>query len=218
MKPRNIPTLDGWRAIAILLVMVSHSMRSDDPHWLWCGFFGVDIFFGISGFLITLLLLCEHESNGAISLRGFYIRRAFRILPPLFILLIVVGIAGLYRSRLEIAADLLFFRNYLLPEYGNGATSHLWSLSVEEHFYLIWPGLLALFGVRRMKNMVGHFACGIALWRTLARAFDWTMMPGVGENVRTDFRLDSLLWGCAMAFLVHDRKSKDKLTSTLNPF
>ena len=108
-RTNYIPTLDGWRAIAILLVIVSHSMRSDDPDWLWCGFFGVDIFFGISGFLITLLLLCEHESNGAISLRGFYIRRAFRILPPLFILLIVVGVAGLYRSRLEIAADLLLY-------------------------------------------------------------------------------------------------------------
>jgi peptidoglycan/LPS O-acetylase OafA/YrhL len=216
MKPHNIPTLDGWRAVAIIMVIVCHLMPSTNSDWMWCGATGVDIFFGLSGFLITRLLLQEHDRTGQISLRGFYHRRVFRILPPMFAFLIVIALSGLFRSKLEVASTLLFFRNYL-PDDGTTFTRQLWSLSVEEHFYLIWPGLLILLGIPRTKNLVGYFAFGIALWRLVAPTMLWANVTGISPSLRTDFRLDSLLWGCVVAFILQDKASKSKLTSTLRP-
>ncbi len=145
----RIPCLDGFRCLAILLVIVCHSLPDCNPPWL--GKLGVDIFFGLSGFLITALLLNERAQTGRIDLAAFYKRRAFRILPPALVFLAAVGIGGLFKTRLELAATLLFFRNYLPIQHGSYATGHLWSLAVEEHFYMLWPGLLVL-GLSFIKN------------------------------------------------------------------
>jgi peptidoglycan/LPS O-acetylase OafA/YrhL len=173
-EPIRIPSLDGWRCVAISLVILHHATWSvytdESEYWRSLtrfGACGVDIFFGLSGFLITTLLLQEHRQTGSISLRSFYIRRAFRILPPYFALLAAISIAGLWRSGQELAGCLLMFRNYVPDELVGRATQHLWSLAVEEHFYLIWPGLLVLFGPGRGKALAGWFAAAIGGWKII---------------------------------------------------
>src|SRR5882757_2891768 len=131
----RIPSLDGLRALSIFLVLVLHSIQrleiTTTVSFLWVGIFngstGVFIFFVISGYLITSLLLREHEKRGSISLRGFYFRRAMRILPPLYVyvgVLLLLGWAGrLPIFKLDIISALFFFHDYAL--------SLMWPL---EHF------------------------------------------------------------------------------------
>ena len=102
---KRIPTLDGWRAVAITAVVIHHLARwfyqqesAYDLSVTRFGAFGVDVFFGLSGLLITKLLLDEFGRTGAFDLRGFYIRRAFRILPPYLMFLAVITAAGMWRS------------------------------------------------------------------------------------------------------------------------
>jgi peptidoglycan/LPS O-acetylase OafA/YrhL len=140
-----IPTLDGWRAVAILLVIFDHGLSNTfRPYdWTRIGAHGVEIFFVLSGYLITGKLL----EDG--SLRKFYTRRAFRILPVFLAYLVVTCILGFGLHRIpllwgEIVSSLLFIRNYvsysLSGSTGVGMfTAHLWSLSIEEQFYLLWP-------------------------------------------------------------------------------
>src|SRR5580704_3843554 len=155
-KSRHIPTLDGWRALAILLVIAHHAgtaFYGEKEYYASSptrfGIWGVPVFFGLSGILITKLLLEEFDRTGAISLKNFYIRRAFRILPPASLYVLCVAALGLVVSRTEFVGSLLFFRNYLPDSIAGLYTAHFWSLAVEEHFYLIWPGLLVWLGVRR---------------------------------------------------------------------
>jgi peptidoglycan/LPS O-acetylase OafA/YrhL len=152
-----LPTLDGWRAVAILAVIFHHEyLHSIGPvstGWLYqYGGSGVDLFFAISGLLICWRLLEEEHAFGRISLRNFYLRRAFRILPPALAYLGVIGVlilAGVLHIGLrEWLSCIFFFRNYtsLLGHMGPDLwfTGHFWSLAVEEHFYLILPALLVL--------------------------------------------------------------------------
>jgi len=215
------PTLDGWRAIAILLVMFAHaggalfcpSGRFANSTWYAIslhGTFGVDLFFGISGLLICGRLLDENERTGGISLGSFYIRRVFRIIPPAFAYLVVVGvlaIAGvIVVSPREWLSSLFFSRNYIVipPETG-WYTGHFWSLSVEEHFYLIWPAALLALGTSRARRFTPWFAIAVALWRVVDYVyFHGQIWPGVLSNLiyeRTDTRLDGLLWGCWIALI-----------------
>jgi peptidoglycan/LPS O-acetylase OafA/YrhL len=206
--PIHIPTLDGWRAIAISMVMLHHAVRGMYPRdadywnqsWTLFGAFGVDVFFGLSGLLITKLLLDEARQSGTINLRAFYIRRGFRILPPCLVLLLAVALAGLIQSRLELASCLFFFRNYIPAGAGSIYTAHLWSLAVEEHFYLIWPGLLLLCGVKRGRPIAMWLAIGIGLWRVASSQAHY--LPDIVAHFRSDLRMDALLWGCAAAFLL----------------
>ena len=162
-----LPGLDGMRALAVLAVMVYHA----NPSWLPGGFLGVEVFFVISGYLITLLLIGEHERSGTVSLRGFYTRRARRLLPALFTLLVAVTIYtalfnrdALGQLRGDVLAALAYVSNWYQIWVGQGYTAggdfsplrHLWSLAVEEQFYLVWPlvmiGLIRL-GRRRLPEM-----------------------------------------------------------------
>jgi len=223
MRKNNIPTLDGWRAIAIGLVILCHAPQclypTDPEFWansptLW-GAFGVDVFFGLSGLLITRLLLQEWRDEGEVSLRGFYIRRAFRILPPFLLYMTAVLLAGMTKSRLEVVSSFLFFRNYIPITAGDRWTQHFWSLSVEEHFYLLWPALLVFAGRKRSWNLAVWFAIGVGLWRIADRSAG--NLPGLLPYFRTDIRLDSLLWGCAVAVLLDDPVTRQKLARALNP-
>ncbi len=162
-----LPGLDGMRAIAVVAVMLYHANNS----WLPGGFLGVEVFFVISGYLITLLLIGEHERTGTVNLKQFYLRRARRLLPALFVLLIGLMIyTTLFRSdalgqlRGDVLAGLGYVMNWYQIWVGQGYTAsgdfaplrHLWSLAVEEQFYLIWPlimvGLLRL-GRRRLPEI-----------------------------------------------------------------
>jgi peptidoglycan/LPS O-acetylase OafA/YrhL len=218
----RIPVLDGWRAIAISLVVISHSiawgthLTQGQLHevFVTLGHQGVNIFFALSGFLITSRLILEHQCSGRISLKGFYIRRVWRILPPYWTYLLFLGclifLGYLRPTRNDMLSCLLFWRNYL--PYTNLTpdsyfTGHFWSLAVEEHFYVIWPTLLVVVGVKRGGLASGVFATGVALYRGINNHGRILLVAlPVGENVRTDFRLDSLLWGCCLAFLVANRE------------
>ena len=156
-----LPGLDGMRALAVVAVMVYHA----DAAWLSGGFLGVEVFFVISGYLITLLLLGERERTGHIDLRQFWIRRFRRLLPALIVMLalLAVYITAFYsiargRTRGDFVAGFPFYASnwyqiWVGQGYGAGEAfaplRHLWSLAVEEQFYLLWPLVMILLLRRR---------------------------------------------------------------------
>jgi peptidoglycan/LPS O-acetylase OafA/YrhL len=163
----RIPSLDGWRGIAILLVLFDHVQRMLLGHflvaWTETGQYGVTVFFVLSGFLITATLLGQ-----PINLRCFYTRRLFRLMPVAWTYLVFVGIFGLlsgvnWFSWCEILSCILFFRNYVIINGHGLASGHFWSLSIEEQFYLVWPTFLLLAGRRRALwgAVCGILACTI---------------------------------------------------------
>ena len=229
--PRGyLPTLDGWRAIAILAVMGTHAtdaLLTPGTGWYHVTRFGakgVDLFFGISGLLICSRLLEEFESRGGISLKGFYIRRFFRILPPywafLAALVLLCLVDSIPVSEPEVASSVLFVRNYLAVGAGQGwYTGHLWSLAVEEHFYLLWPFLLVLWTPARARWRVAALALAIAVWRVVEFRLQLVhgLIPGVDFYGRTDTRLDALLWGCWMALALRDTAWRSRFERLLAP-
>ncbi|MGK0477783.1 MAG: peptidoglycan/LPS O-acetylase OafA/YrhL [Ilumatobacter sp.] len=162
-----LPGLDGMRAIAVVAVMIYHANNS----WLPGGFLGVEMFFVISGYLITLLLIAERERTYRISLVDFWLRRARRLLPALFLLmgLLTLWTALFERDALgqlrgDVFAAFFYVSNWYQVWVGLGYTAtgdfaplrHLWSLAVEEQFYLVWPLVMVAFlgrtGTRRVAN------------------------------------------------------------------
>jgi len=213
--PSHLPTLDGWRAVAILAVLGCHA------HWPTVelnrlapyGAMGVSVFFALSGFLITRRLMEEWRAAGRIDGESFYARRAFRILPPMLVYLAVVSLLGLGLHWIpmdlgQLAASLFFYRNYLTaPVTQAWYTGHFWSLAVEEHFYLIWPVLLWMAGLRRARWLAPALALAVAVWRVADSRYDWIgrLDPALrGSVARTDYRLDILLYGCAVALIWDD--------------
>jgi peptidoglycan/LPS O-acetylase OafA/YrhL len=218
LKGSRIHTLDGWRGIAILLVIANHSaLYSPFDRQLWArlGTLGVDIFFVVSGYIITLRFLEEREKTSTIDLGSFYLRRVFRILPlvcaylsTLVILSRFINLVDFHPS--EILGSLFFFRNYQLAASPDGLyTTHFWSLSIEEHFYLMWPAILLWLGNRRALWFAAIGAAVSAIWRAynLAHPIAWIgrLLPNPDRfamQTRTDVRLDGLLLGCAVAILL----------------
>jgi peptidoglycan/LPS O-acetylase OafA/YrhL len=163
VKQSYIPSLDGFRAISILLVIVGHfCMRTTNPILRLVstlGSYGVFIFFVISGFLITTLLLKEQVNTGSISLKGFYIRRALRILPVAYLFVFVVFLLNLiFKMRLPVGAFLrpLFFTENFSSHSDFTPMGHFWSLSVEEQFYLIFPFIIS-------KNLKAYVRVAVIL-------------------------------------------------------
>jgi peptidoglycan/LPS O-acetylase OafA/YrhL len=151
---KRIPSLDGIRAISIALVLISHYSR--DLGWreppVDLGMLGVRVFFVISGYLITGLLISEIEKYGDISLSRFYFRRTFRIFPAFyFYVACVLGLAALGWTNLSLrqAAIALTYTSNYFPTQLPFTLQHTWSLATEEQFYLIWPAVLSLCGLRR---------------------------------------------------------------------
>jgi len=157
-KVPYLPGLDGMRALAVIAVMIYHANSS----WLKGGFIGVEVFFVISGYLITLLLIAEHEKSGAIDMKNFWIRRFRRLLPALFAMLTLLAIwtaiferDALGKLRGDILGGLAYISNWYQIFIGAGYSAsndfaplrHLWSLAVEEQFYLVWP--LVMFALLR---------------------------------------------------------------------
>ena len=174
-----LPGLDGLRALAVLAVIIYHANST----WLPGGYLGVEVFFVISGYLITLLLVAEEERTGAISLREFWIRRARRLLPALFTMLVLLIMWTSIRERDslgalrgDVVAGALYGSNWFQVWVGAGYTAandfaplrHLWSLAVEEQFYLLWPVIMLVIlrlGRDRLPRVAMWFfgvAAGIA--------------------------------------------------------
>ena len=166
----HLPGLDGLRAVAVVAVMVYHANR----RWLHGGFLGVEVFFVISGYLITLLLIAEHERSGRVDLRQFWLRRFRRLLPALFVMLalLVVYLAIGFRkaqgrTRGDIIGGVAYVSNWYQIWVGAGYTAteafaplrHLWSLAVEEQFYVMWP----LIMVAILSHGRAHLP-RVALW------------------------------------------------------
>jgi len=203
---RPIPSLDGIRAASFAIVFLSHLTIHTIP-----GDFGVTVFFFLSGFLITTLLRVEYERTGRVNLPAFWLRRALRILPPFYLVwaALVIAAPRLYSPEVldwpSIRAQLLFYANYW-GIYGVNrempGTGVVWSLAVEEHFYLLFPWLF--LGLRMLKlpparqALVLFSLCGLVLlWRcVLITAF---AVQGDRIYSATDTRFDSLLFGCALA-------------------
>lgn len=145
LQQSYLPSLDGLRAVSIIIVLVYHvllKLKIETFH----GAFGVDVFFVISGFIITTLLLKEKVNKNNISLRKFYIRRFLKILPIAYLYLAVVSLLNTHYHNLaanEILAAALFLKNtHLLNNFVNTPPGHFWSLSVEEQFYIVFPFIL----------------------------------------------------------------------------
>jgi peptidoglycan/LPS O-acetylase OafA/YrhL len=158
--------------------------------------------------LITTLLLRE-AAKGEINLRGFYVRRAFRILPPLFVFLATGVVLDSIRPGVELLSSVFLFRNYIPSSLAGHATGHLWSLSIEEHFYLIWPALLTFAAIRKNSRSVAYLAIAAGLWRIadMENGFTASLFADLPQHFRTDRRLDALLWGGFAAFLLNDAKT-----------
>jgi peptidoglycan/LPS O-acetylase OafA/YrhL len=227
----KIPSLDGLRAVAIAFVFVSHmqlvymaGLNVATPVPLATiagqrigfgqGSFGVTVFFFLSGYLITTLLRVEFERSGRISLRDFYLRRVLRIFPPLYLALLF-GVAvtsfgivqGWHLSPQGVLSQALYLTNYYeigaYPQYAATAGSWvLWSLAIEEHFYLVFPlVLLALLRWRRSNRQIA-----IILLAVCALVLAWRLVLAVHFNVivhrtymATDTRIDAILFGCVLA-------------------
>lgn len=188
-----LPGMDGMRALAVIAVMIYHA-NSD---WLPGGYLGVEVFFVISGYLITLLIVAEHERSDRIDLKAFWIRRARRLLPALFtmLLLVIVYTAifvpdALGQLRGDVVAALTYVTNWYQIWQGQGYTAagdfaplrHLWSLAVEEQFYLLWPLVMVALlsaGSRHVARSA-VWLIGIALGITVVMAVVY--QPGrIGE-------------------------------------
>jgi peptidoglycan/LPS O-acetylase OafA/YrhL len=220
-KTGRIGALDGWRGLAILLVLVDHAgemMRKGRLHTATrTGATGVGIFFALSGFLITTILLAEQNKFGHIDLLRFYLRRVFRLLPSVLVFLgalfILRELHILPMPGVQLLAPLLLFRNYISGDWGVGwYTSHFWSLTVEEHFYLIWP--LLLLATRANVKVLTAIALGIAAWREVS--LHYRLFPGLWAPGRTDIRIDSILWGCILAIVLAHPQMREKLTKVFS--
>jgi peptidoglycan/LPS O-acetylase OafA/YrhL len=209
--------LDGLRAIAVVAVVVYHFQ----PTVLPGGFFGVDLFFVISGFLITGLLVGEHDRSGGIALRSFWWRRARRLLPAVLVLIVVVvGASALVAPdalvplRSDVPAALLYMTNWWFifhkVSYFEAAGRpplllHLWSLAIEEQFYVVWPIVLGLV-LPRVRSL-RRVAVGTAVLALVSAALMAVMFqPGGPDPSRVYFGSDthaqSLLVGCTLALIV----------------
>ena len=196
---RRIPSLDGARAIAVTLVFTWHLLVHANIPLIWrvdYGNLGVRLFFIISGFLITSLLLVERERTGTINIPGFYLRRALRIFPAYFVFLLVMAAllptGWLVLHKDDFLPSAAFFSDYKTPQYALG---HTWSLSVEEQFYLLWPGAIVLLGLRR-----AFYACValLVIAPTFRLLVDLSVWP---EPAMRGFECvsDALACGCILA-------------------
>lgn len=198
---RRFPGLDGLRAIAALMVVFFHNQGPD----LLQGWIGVQIFFVLSGYLITTLLLREHARTGRVNLGNFYLRRAFRILPVYLLVLGVLAIGLLAVGKFTSNPLGRQFPLYLLflNEFGTGGPyGQSWTLGIEQKFYLLWPALAfttILLGRRAVAGRRAALTVGLL---TLALAAVPFTLGGNPRGWPVDYV--SILLGCALALLMHD--------------
>jgi peptidoglycan/LPS O-acetylase OafA/YrhL len=206
-----IPSLDGFRAVSVLIVVFAHSgLEKVVP-----GGLGVTIFFFLSGYLISTLMLDESQSSRGINISKFYVRRVFRLMPPLLVTLTLAygsTFAGLLPGGISLqglAAQLFYFANYyaLFFDPGNSipaGTGILWSLAVEEHFYIFYPLFMALMLGRAARLQSIAILLGLACLAVLAWRIHLVNLPSFMPQrtyLASDTRIDSIIYGCILAIV-----------------
>lgn len=197
----RVRALDGLRGVAVLLVFAAH-VRFPGLHF--AGGTGVTMFFALSGYLITTLLLAEFRSAGKISLRAFYVRRALRLLPAITVFSSTCLACG-WATLSDVAWVLAYVGNWARAAgHGLGALHHTWSLSVEEQFYFIWPALVVLAGrTARPIAWLGAIALTGAVCSSLARALLWDGSNSIPRlHFGSDTNANGLLVGCTIALAI----------------
>ncbi len=213
LESPHLPALDGLRAVAVGLVICFHAGFRFIP-----GPLGVQVFFVLSGFLITWLLLKEHRRTGTVSLRAFYTRRALRIFPAYYVFLGVSalltwviplwtpwpGVRGMF------IAGLFYAVNYYtaITNPNPSPITHAWSLGVEEQFYLLWPPIARRVGLDRPRLAWGLVAlmAAVAAWRAILASVGH--LPG-WEYTAFDTRCDALAAGCLLAILLQRARARE---------
>lgn len=210
----HLPALDGLRGLALVGVLLFHA-----DGLLPGGYLGVDLFFVLSGYLITCLLLAEHRANGRIDLYAFWARRARRLLPALLALMPAIAVYGwvfarpedLHTLRMQALASLGYFanwhaifdhRSYWQLFSAPSPLEHTWSLSIEEQFYLLWP--LAVMGILRRHGSRVVLVVSVLLTLLSMGAMALLFSPGATSRVYlgTDTRMGAILAGAALATLL----------------
>jgi peptidoglycan/LPS O-acetylase OafA/YrhL len=207
---RHRPELDGLRGIAVLIVLASHACLAGFA--VEGGLAGVTLFFVLSGFLITSLLVAEFGRYRRVDLRAFYLRRGLRLLPAMFALLAVVAVGYALNAwpsqAIDLPVSLLVVATYVpnwapfMFHINMGVLGHTWSLGIEEQFYLLWP-IALLAGLRLLgARGVGLAALAVAVLVSPWRIFLLVGAEGAGRVfIGTDTHADALLLGCALALL-----------------
>lgn len=227
-KSGYLPSLDGWRALAILGVLIAH-----DPAWMvfgarhaaWQGYggHGVYLFFAISGFLICTRILEDESLIGSFHLKAFYIRRLFRIQPASFCYLAAITLLtlpGVIRERWkDIFSSLLMYQNFVfrLSDLSgrNGFTAHFWTLSVEEHFYILLSLLLYFFTRHRIRIFASLIA---GTWILQVLAIRFGHGPVDGSNRRSYWMILYLLTPSFLALLLRVPRIKVLVGRYLSPW
>lgn len=234
-----LPGLDGVRALAIIGVLLYHADVTGTKGGFFTGFaggfLGVDVFFVLSGFLITTLIVEEFARSGRINFGQFYLRRARRLLPALFLMLAVVAVIAAFfyhdsaqSVRTDGLASLLYVTNWwfifqehsYFTSWGTSLLQHLWSLSVEEQFYLIWPAIAFVLLKWRGRKAVFVTALVLSLASTIWMFYVVTsqglLQPGSDPSrayFGTDTHVMGLLLGAAMAIVWRPGRLKQTLSA-----
>jgi peptidoglycan/LPS O-acetylase OafA/YrhL len=211
----HLPVLDGLRALAVTMVVTSHFGLPS------LGGLGVTIFFVLSGFLITWLLIKECDSTGSVSLRAFYARRALRIFPAYYAFLALSITIDLKRGDTRILPIVLpaifYYTNYFnaLMGHSSASVAHAWSLAVEEQFYLLWPAAFILLSARGSRALLRGLVVAIAAvaaWRSFA--YLWLGLgPSYVYNA-FDCRFDCLAAGCLLAVACRHARFRSAMEAT----
>ncbi len=231
---KRIQSLDGLRAISILMVLLAHAAEtmpvplSNYKFLFENAGIGVSIFFVISGYLITKLLIIEQNKNGTVSLKDFYLRRAFRIFPIFYLYILVVVILkntiliSIFTNYGLLYAAMLYVWNYMhlfikgsgIPDNGYWFFGHFWSLSMEEQFYLLWPIAFIKIDRRSLIKIVSI----IVLLMPFMRIATYFFMPGsrgqIGMMLQTGG--DTILVGCLGALIEDSDLFKEKFLTYLS--
>jgi len=202
---RHMPIPEAWPASGKFLFLT----------WKRGGWVGVDLFFVLSGFLVSGLLFSEYKSRGSLGVGRFYLRRGWKIYPPFFVLIAATVLMNLREGwsipTAALASELLFLQSYL-----PGLWNHTWSLAVEEHFYLLLPVLLALM-LRWSRapptplRPILSLAAGVAVFALAGRLLNWYLRPSYGNLTHlfaSHLRMDSLFFGVAISYVYHFHSSR----------
>jgi len=220
-RATRIGGLDFLRALAVTMVIVGHALEGQVQGAEDLGGLGVKIFFVLSGFLITRLLLDEYASHGRIDFFGFYRRRVARLMPVFYLYLAFAVALTLHAGREvpwgAVASSVFYVTNYYQAFTGaaTNIVSHCWSLAVEEQFYLLWPMLVVVLLRRRtsLAKTLAAIVAGVWCWRWFLLGSGWLSVDYLYRAL--DTRADDLAIGCLAAVLVRSTRWRERLAAVI---